>query len=301
METEPDSSRPYRGRHLDTLDERVWEHNTWDNIPWTTEQQQQAESVISQQRASATVLDELELKEHFAQAANKWDKFYSNHSRWFFKDRKWLSLEFPELFQAENRFIWEVGCGAGNTVFPLAKSRIENNNSNEFMIYACDFSEKAIDLVKNFREYNTDYMNAFQYDLLDENSPSQIAPESLDVILCIFVLSALPPSKLPLIFEKLYRLLKPGGLLLFRDYGRGDLTQLRFKPERLLDSSADLYQRGDGTDVHFFTQEECGKLATKAGYEILQNITDRRVIVNRLRMLKMFRVWQQAKFRKPIK
>ena len=315
-----------RSRHLEDEDQ-VWEHNCWDDVPWDAEKEAEAEEIVKNQREGsilyqqrkgnaervaelqAAIENDLAKKkwlkrgpkeEDLSKAAAKWDHFYANHERWFFKDRQWLRGEFKELFFDTEKFpvarrIMEVGCGAGNTIFPIWRDRKADPTLEH--IYACDYSAKAVDLVRSFREFNAEKMTAFVHDLAADEFFETVQEGSIDAITAIFVLSALHPDRLPVAFAKLFAALRPGGLLLFRDYGRYDLTQLRLKPDRLIDD--DFYFRGDGTTVHFFTLEKLRKLAEEAGFVVVEEQNDRRLITNRFRKLKMYRNWIQMKLQKP--
>jgi len=91
-----------------------------------------------------------------------WDLFYKRNEERFFRDRNWTLREFYELrgnSSSSNMVLLEVGCGVGNFIFPLMREGLAD------FIYACDISFKAIELVKENKEYNPGIINAFQIDV----------------------------------------------------------------------------------------------------------------------------------------
>ena len=162
--------------------------------------------------------------------------------------------------------------------------------------------------------------------------PLGVAAGSVDIAILVFTFSALVPTQWAQAVRNVWRCLKPGGEVLFRDYGRGDLAQVRFKKGRWLGEN--WYVRGDGTRVYFFEEEELRRIWGGGGvgglaadkeaeedegpreeaasegndvstspwprFEIVNISVDRRMLVNRQRRLKMYRCWLQGRFRKPV-
>lgn len=283
-------------RKLKSEDE-VWNHNAWDNVEWGEEQVREAQEKISKQY-EAPVKD-FDKQLYNGNPAKYWDIFYKNNRENFFKDRKWLQIEFPQLYESTKAdygpvTIFEIGCGAGNTLFPI----LNQNENKELRIIGADFSPRAVELVKTSENFDPKYAHAAVWDLANPEGalPDGVEPHSVDIAVMVFVFSALAPQQWQQAVDNLAKILKPGGKILFRDYGRYDLAQVRFKKHRLLDDN--FYIRGDGTRVYFFTEEELREIFTQRFIENKIG-TDRRLLVNRKRQLKMYRIWLQAVFEVP--
>jgi SAM-dependent methyltransferase len=191
--------------------------------------------------------------------------------------------------------VLEIGCGVGNGMFPLLDAHAQND---DFFLYGCDYSRTAIELVQSDRRYDHGKKClAFVHDISDSTSNlTKIIPShSIDIILLVFVLSAIPREKMSVVVDKIKTVLKPGGRVLFRDYGLYDLAQLRLKPQNWI--SGHQYRRaGDQTLMFFFELEEVTQLFAEPAWRCIEAKYDRRLLVNRKRQLTMYRVWVQAKF-----
>ncbi|XP_016972661.1 methyltransferase-like protein isoform X2 [Drosophila rhopaloa] len=297
--TEENEKRPQFGTRLLTDSDDVFKHNAWDHVQWDEEQELAAQAAVAKNSASKM---EAEQKDRFQTDAPKfWDSFYGIHDNRFFKDRHWLFTEFPELAplaaetkEQQHRSIFELGCGVGNTILPL----LNYSSEAKLKVFGCDFSARAIEILRGQPQFDEKRCNVFVMDATLDQWQVPFEENSQDIIVMIFVLSAIEPKKMQRVLDNCYRYLKPGGLLLFRDYGRYDLAQLRFKSGKCLEDN--FYVRGDGTMVYFFTEEELRGMMTQAGLTEEQLIVDRRLQVNRSRGLKMYRVWIQTKFKKPL-
>ncbi|XP_037948239.1 tRNA N(3)-methylcytidine methyltransferase METTL6-like, partial [Teleopsis dalmanni] len=169
------------------------------------------------------LVSDFKAKELELQAQRNWDLFYKRNETRFFKDRRWTTREFTELLcdtdsgtttNSKKRYMLEVGCGVGNLIYPLIEDK---TLANKFFYYACDFSPRAIEFVRTNSLYDENCMKAFQCDITTEELLDTIPKSSLDIITMVFVLSAINPKKFPIVVKNLRELLKPNGIVLFRD------------------------------------------------------------------------------------
>ncbi|XP_073101898.1 uncharacterized protein [Elaeis guineensis] len=230
-------------------------------------------------------------KEKYERDAKKyWDIFYKRHQDRFFKDRHYLDKEWGQYFQGGGKLVvLEVGCGAGNTVFPLLTTY------HDIFVHACDFSPRAIDLIKGHQDFTADKINAFVCDLTVNKLSEIIQPSSVDIVTMVFVLSAVAPEKMPLFLQNIRKVIKPNGRVLFRDYAVGDLAQERLtcKEQQI---SENFYVRGDGTRAYYFSEEFLTNMFAQNGFDVEEVGICNKKVENRSLELVMNRRWIQAVF-----
>ena len=152
-----------------------------------------------------------------ASASATWEHFYRTHSGkdgqkghrvQAYKDRHYLRREFAELMPASVRedpkawtppldpaslpppdpdaphakTILELGCGVGNSAYPLLRA------NPDMFVHACDCSPTAIDALRANPEHDSRRLNAFVADLADGEGPlvGKIDDASVDAVTGVF-------------------------------------------------------------------------------------------------------------------
>ncbi|KAH7865350.1 hypothetical protein Vadar_005474 [Vaccinium darrowii] len=266
-----------------------------------------------------------------------WNNFHARHSSGkFFKERRYLLKEFPELLSCNDYSkVLEVGCGNGSTVLPILRGKesitvyscdccheaLERaqemidaadlvNVKQRFHPFLCDFSISGFPrwlACEHCREFILQKKHILLPDVKDKivveglNGFSSMKERScclggVDFVTLIFTLSAVPLHRMPAAIAACFSVLKPGGLLLFRDYGLYDMTMLRFEPDKKVGFRE--YIRSDGTRSYFFSLDTVRDLFVHAGFSELELEYCCVKSVNRRKGKSMQRVWVHGKFQK---
>ena len=260
-----------------------------------------------------------------------WEAFHKRHgSARFFKEKRYIPLAFPMLLESpppgqDFLHVAEIGCGCGSALLPVLKA------NPDVKVTACDLSPTAVELFKAAADragIDPGRINAFPFDAsmsnrrdniesttansapgvtnsaanivasANSNSSSPLAGLGADCLLMVYTLSALWPHDMLNMLQQAYDALKPGGFLLFRDYGLYDMTQLRAHGRKLLDPEELVYQRLDGTLSYYFSKEKIVELTSKVGFELHEFEYATTLMINRKNGAEMRRVYATAVFKK---
>lgn len=221
-----------------------------------------------------------------------------------------------------NITVAEIGCGVGNAILPLLEQHTElihkkqtrsssdddNVRIPQLQIHCLDFAPTAIHLLKLDPRFQSaakeGRATAHVYDL-SSTHPSQVNLENTaDVAILLFCLSAIgphPSAALSRASRHVIDILKPGGTLVIRDYGRLDEAQMKLsRGEKKIDEN--FYRKGDGTGCYYFELQDLKDLFVndQNGLELLELEYIQRVYRNRGDNSTRRRVWIQGRFRKPV-
>ncbi|RLO10286.1 hypothetical protein DYB28_003837 [Aphanomyces astaci] len=204
-----------------------------------------------------------------------------------YKPRNYLSKEFPDLLVS---------------LLQVLMISISYHMS-------IDFSPHAITILKANPLYDAARCCAYVCDLVAD-ADLGVPDASMDVVLMVFVLSAIPPTSFANVMHKVHRALKPGGVVCFRDYGLYDLAMMRSTKKvhattRHVDhvdgkrgdgGDKHVYYRGDGTLATFFSIQDLSSLFEGGGFDVVENEYCTVRLRNRRTQTNMDRVWVHGKF-----
>jgi SAM-dependent methyltransferase len=270
----------------------------WEEDEWSEHEKQSAECMLSSNLGKCMV--PTQRRPIYDQIATKsWDKFYNRHGTKFFHDRHYLANDFPNEFGPTNAkqqiTLVEIGCGVGNNILPLLEQY------PDWKFYAYDVSAVAIQyLHKDSRCYNHNqqHIQAGVWDVTVSASDSFPPPVIGNAHICtvFFCLSAISPGE-PMrtaVKNIVSTLRSNGGVIILRDYGRYDESQLKLGTQRAKRLGENWFVKADGTRCYYFSLEDLRDLFV--GLDILELRYICRKYHNHVKKQKRRRVWVQARF-----
>jgi methyltransferase-like protein 6 len=234
-------------------------------------------------------------------AAAAWDHFYRLHATKFFHPRSYLLSCFPALSTLTPRdLVLECGAGNGSNLAALLQctpARVQAGDASQAALAAlaavpaCAQATAAGRLRLHFWDVTAATAQAAAAaaaaagpaagssgggggDCTGAASggppppPLPPPPALAAAALLLFTLSAIAPQQHAAALRNLVASVAPGGHVCFRDYGLGDLAQLRAPDAALL--SASTHRRPDGTLAHYFSREEVAALLEAAGCTVCE-------------------------------
>jgi SAM-dependent methyltransferase len=304
----------------------------WKEDTWTSVDEDNAEQILQNQIEKCTISNILKADEKIThketEDANAWDQFYSNHGNRFFKDRHYFEKAFPNEFppssatksssnttslttatsndcEVEGRTLVEIGCGVGNAILPLLEAGESEGNWD--VIHGLDISSEAIHILRkderfvSFNETGPATKKTYGHVCDISRGLPPICSGISDVTTLIFCLSAIDPARQMVAAKHVVDSLKPGGVLVFRDYGRYDEAQMKLGTSRSKRIKDNFYRKHDGTKCYYFVLKDleqifCDHLKLKA----LELKYLRRVYGNKATTQVRRRIWVQGRFRKSL-
>ncbi len=267
-----------------------------------------------------------------AESARSWDRFYRAHGEGFFLLRSYLERDFPCLARARSQplRLLEFGCGTGASLLPLLAA-LPRLHATGF-----DLSAHAIALARGHAVATGAGAGRCLFFAGDATEGARSVAEQVaaaqaaqaaqqggsggggggssstafDAVLLLFCLSAIAPELHARVLQRAAECLRPGGLLLLRDYGAGDEAQTRFGRGAKLDAAGATMVRRDGTLAAFLDLRAVSAHAGAAGLEGTAPPAGhgvaggahylRRVYANRATGQRLKRVFVHCTFRKPV-
>ena len=227
--------------------------------------------------------------EHMAAQAGLWDAFYVRQGTGrAYKERRYLLECFEPLKRA--RAVLELGCGHGSAALPILR------HNAAAAVRGVDLSAQAVSQANDEMTKEGFPAERFAASVGDVSDVAWRPPPppgsescegaanagasdgAYDCVLLVFTLNAVPPDRAAAVFANAYRALAPGGALLFRDYGLGDVRHVRCLKAVVQDRGNDVggergfgevptcFVKHDGTHTRFFSLEGVAAMAAEAGF-----------------------------------